>query len=309
MTNIGRAAVIPSLPPTIVEKELGDLLPIPDNTNIPSLPLEPVPLELPATSIVDQAIDHVDPVVSSTSNDQPPLVVPSVPDNVPFVPSLDLPDPIDLSAVNSSTPSRLPNPSTVEPSVDANYSDSDAVVDILVDNSPNHNNSTPFTPLADCVHDDVDTSLLDSHSGLDDFDQFEDAHENIPVDMLSDHSSEADYNFDVDIDEAAKSPILSPTPVLVDSAPSSPRSSHVQRRTSSQEGGNVTNTSTDKRKQPIEVEYNLPHLYNPNKRRFKPQILNKRRKKIKLNSLRIRKLPLAKVSSLLHSSRHKDQSS
>ncbi|KAI8374831.1 hypothetical protein BD560DRAFT_422853 [Blakeslea trispora] len=28
----------------------------------------------------------------------------------------------------------------------------------------------------------------------------------------------------------------------------------------------VTNTSTDKRKQPIEVEYNLPHLYNPNKR-------------------------------------------
>ncbi|KAI8369087.1 hypothetical protein BD560DRAFT_424166 [Blakeslea trispora] len=71
----------------------------------------------------------------------------------------------------------------------------------------------------------------------------------------------------------------------------------------------VTNTSTDKRKQPIEVEYNLPHMYNPNKRRFKPQILNKRRKKIKLNSLRIRKLPLAKVSSLLHSSRHKDQSS
>ncbi|KAI8354541.1 hypothetical protein BD560DRAFT_426792 [Blakeslea trispora] len=64
-----------------------------------------------------------------------------------------------------------------------------------------------------------------------------------------------------------------------------------------------------KHKQPIEVEYNLPYKYNPNKRRFKPQLLNKKRKKTRLNLISMKLLPLRKVRLSIDSSRHNTQSS
>src|SRR6478735_3406056 len=40
--------------------------------------------------------------------------------------------------------------------------------------------------------------------------------------------------------------------------------------------------------QPIEVEYNLPFRYRPNKRKFKPTIPNRERKKARLYQLYLR---------------------
>ena len=72
---------------------------------------------------------------------------------------------------------------------------------------------------------------------------------------------------------------------------------------------NVAVNDLAKRKQPIEVEYNLPTRFNPNKRRFKPQVQeHKRRKKVRLNLVRLRKLPLEVVKHSLDSSEQKDQS-
>ena len=72
---------------------------------------------------------------------------------------------------------------------------------------------------------------------------------------------------------------------------------------------NVVENSDSRHKQPIEVEYNLPYRYNANKRRFKPQLLNKKRKKIRLNLISMKLLPLRKVRLLIDSSRHNTQSS
>ena len=71
----------------------------------------------------------------------------------------------------------------------------------------------------------------------------------------------------------------------------------------------VVENSTSTHKQPIEVEYDLPFRYNPNKRRFKPQLLNKKRKKTRLNLISTRLLPLGKVRHSSNSSRYNTQSS
>ena len=63
---------------------------------------------------------------------------------------------------------------------------------------------------------------------------------------------------------------------------------------------NTVDIRTSKRKQPVEVKYNLPQMYNANKRRFKPQIATRKRKKMKFNLTCIRKLPLVENSDCHH---------
>ncbi|KAI8329570.1 hypothetical protein EDC96DRAFT_585509 [Choanephora cucurbitarum] len=84
-------------------------------------------------------------------------------------------------------------------------------------------------------------------------------------------------------------------PLSVNNPPFPLLAAKVQRRTSIQEGDNVIVDRISKHKQPIEVEYNLPFRYNPNKRKFKPQLLTKRRKKTRLNMISTRLVPWSKV--------------
>ncbi|KAI8349477.1 hypothetical protein EDC96DRAFT_547128 [Choanephora cucurbitarum] len=202
---------------------------------------------------------------------------------------------------------------------DDNFSPgSDAVVDFDVDDDLVLKTNLPVEDIPPSADDVELSSTLDEIRSVLDLDDFIDAQEYVDTDIqapadsnpdvlspsLSAVSSEADYNFDVDIDEIDKAPsdAISTTPSSVPNlAPSTTsttsRSLHVQRRTSSQEGDNVADVSNLKRRQPIEVEYNLPQQYNPNKRRFKPQILNKRKKKMRLNLLRIRQVPVTELKT------------
>ncbi|KAI8327217.1 hypothetical protein BD560DRAFT_429703 [Blakeslea trispora] len=53
----------------------------------------------------------------------------------------------------------------------------------------------------------------------------------------------------------------------------------------------------------VVVEYNLPTRYNSNKRRFKSQVQeHKRRRKVRLNLVRLRKLPLEVAKQSVDSS-------
>ncbi|KAI8368806.1 hypothetical protein EDC96DRAFT_543218 [Choanephora cucurbitarum] len=171
--------------------------------------------------------------------------------------------------------------------------------------------------------DNIDSDVLDSAPTMDsapdvahnDLPQTHTTEEDVFVDAYTD-LPDSHFNFDIDVEDVLDDDVLLPAPDVTSDAPSTPASSSVtgtssqkvQSRTSSQEGGNVVENSDSRHKQPIEVEYNLPYRYNANKRRFKPQLLNKKRKKIRLNLISMKLLPLRKVRLSTDSSRHNNQS-
>ena len=328
MTNIGRAAAVPEVPPVIVTDELiveapvsalststhsavDDFVlpepvlvdPLADtlHTNVSPIVDDSVVTTSSATDLVgsgyigDNAVDHVDPVEPNTTT---------------WLNKGTTVDPM-LSPTVSISANSFPLDHTVD--IDSELLDDALTVDvaddpIMLDVS---DNTDPIvldpTPDMDLTSGTAPNNLPQSHTTEEDV--FVDAYTDLPDSHL---------NFDIDVEDVLDDDdSLLPAPDTASDAPPTPVSSSVtgtssqkvQSRTSSQEGGNVIENSDSKHRQPIEVEYNLPFRYNPNKRRFKPQLLNKKRKKTRLNLTSVKLLPLRKVRLLIDSSRHNTQSS
>ncbi|KAI8326627.1 hypothetical protein EDC96DRAFT_550238 [Choanephora cucurbitarum] len=218
----------------------------------------------------ESPIDYIDPVEQPASRQPSTGTITAE----PFLPSLDLPD---ATASTPTSPLAAPSP-------------------VITD-------SLPTIPLGDTLDDLVDDAMLDASVEVDN-DEFVDAQEDLSP--QEDDLPDSEFNFDIDVDDAEDSnedidhfqvPLVPSTAVSPSPTDSTP--SKVQSRTLSQEGGNVVENNDLKHKQPIEVEYNLPFMYNPNKKRFKPQLLNKRRKKTRLNLICTKRLPFGKSQTRL----------
>ncbi|KAG1082526.1 hypothetical protein G6F42_022546 [Rhizopus arrhizus] len=177
-------------------------------------------------------------------------------------------------------PSCLPLPSAPSPSVRSRAS------------------SIYLSPVASVVSEDIDMPefILEEQ-------------EKIDKTVVAAPSANVPFVSDVSPSTVVQSPgppsvvVSSPTPSTASkmSLSSSPTYStcetadhNVRGRTSLCRGGNVktfleeTQPTSGMSNQPIEVEYNLPFRYRPNKRKFKPTIPNRERKKARLYQLYLR---------------------
>ncbi|KAI8080308.1 uncharacterized protein B0P05DRAFT_586942 [Gilbertella persicaria] len=209
MTNIGRAAVVPTLPPTIVDKEVfGER----DYPNMKATIADPI----------SAPIDTVDPI-DPTANTADPVVNPMNDSIDPSNHGLSLPT-NDLSTDNADIyePSQMTSaPSLSSSTENIQVGTSDDVSTPLTNPSDqeqlpvvDYPSLTVPSPTYLPEMDDKETEKMI------DTDHFADEQEHV---YPPDDSSEADYNFDVDIDEldkttAESAPTLptasSPQPVL-----------------------------------------------------------------------------------------------
>ncbi|KAI8328857.1 hypothetical protein BD560DRAFT_429379 [Blakeslea trispora] len=297
MTNVGRAAVIPKVPPIVANDGFIDDAPTLD------------PLVQDNSAIYDTIFNESagDPPIISDSISADPTHTDSIASDPVEIDPVEI-DPVEIDPIEID-PVQI-DPVKFNP-IDIDHAGVDHVGVDHVDPVENllylYSNSPLLQPALDPVSNLVEPTV-DSDTNAD-CSMNADPQDEIFVDAYAD-IPDSEFNFDVDIDDiddlSVPLPVSAATSTPVSAAGTS--SSKVQSRTSSQEGGDVVENSTSAHKQPIEVEYNLPSRYNPNKRRFKPQLLNKKKKKTRLNLIGTRLLPLGKVRYSYNSSRHNTQS-